>query len=276
MLGKLIKHEFKVTSRWFLPIYLLVLLLAPIERITVSMLDSGMARQLDEPWKQIAAIVFFIVSLAYALSLMAAGFSSILLIIYRFHKNLTTNEGYLMHTLPVKTSELIWSKAITGMIWTVISGFVIILALLILLVNNTDGFLEFLQAFRFSFDNFYELYGFEMNWFLLILELLTGAIVGSLQHIFMIYAAIAIGQLFNQHKVLFSFLAYFGLDLALNFITNLIAIPAFHFVDLPSLDRLAELLTTTYLPLALAGSAFVAGVFYFITWYIFKNRLNLE
>lgn len=281
MLGKLIKYELKATSRWFLPIYALALLLAPIERITI---EAGQNLRLPLPWARIASIGFFLLTLAYVLSLIAAGVASMLLIIYRFYKNLTTNEGYLMHTLPVKTSELIWSKAAASILWSIVSSIVVCLSLVIL-VFNTEGFNAVMQYLPDVFSYFMKMYGSDYRIWILFVEIILLMITGSLYGIFMIYAAISIGQLFSRHRLLGSFGAYFVLTYGIQILTGVIAIPAVNSIgdslNISGLsqnpyDQILSLMTGFAMPFLLLGTAVVAAILYYITWYIFKNKLNLE
>ncbi len=275
MLGKLIKYELQATSRWFLPIYILALLLASIEGVTVHMLDSGIASHLEAPWENIVAISFFAVSLAYVFSLIAASVASSLLIIYRFYKNLVTNEGYLMHTLPVTTSQLIWSKAIAGIMWTIVSAVIICIALVISTIG-TVPWNSIISLLPKTISNFMEIYGADINIWLLFTELLLAIIIGSLYCIFTIYAAIAIGQLFHKHKVAFAFLAYYVIDLAIHFLSTIIAIPVFNSLEFSGYQDFMTMITNFFMPVVILGFTAITAILYFVTSYIFKNRLNLE
>lgn len=281
MLGKLIKYELKATSRWFLPIYALALLLAPIERITIGM---GMHLRLPEPWAGISSMGFFLLTLAYVLSLVAAGVASTLLVIYRFYKNLTTNEGYLMHTLPVKTSELIWSKAVASILWTIVSGIVICLSLIVLSFS-TEGWNSAMQYLPNAFSYFIKMYGSDYRVWLLFAEIILLMLIGSLYSIFMVYAAISIGQLFSRHRLLGSFGAYFVLTYGIQILAGVVAFPAFNSIAeslnmsglyQDSYIQALSLITGFIMPFLLLGIALVAAILYYITWYIFKNKLNLE
>ena len=275
MLGKLIKHEIKMTSRTFLPIYALALLLAPIERISVHALNTGFARELESPWKTVAATVFFFISLAYALSMMAAGFASLFLIINRFYKSMTTNEGYLTHTLPVKTSELIWSKAITAIFWTMIS-FIVIAIAAIILTFDAEGWKELFSFITEMNSDFINTCSAAINVPLVILELILATLVNGLFFIFTVYASIAIGQLFSKHKVACAIVAYFLIDAAIQLITGLITIPVAENISFSELADLVNFGTNQFIPYSIAFTGVLSAVLYFVTWYIFKNKLNLE
>ncbi len=275
MLGKLVKHEIKMTSRTFFPIYALALLLAPIERFSVQALNTGFARELEDPWKAITATIFVLISLAYALSMLAAGFASLFLIMNRFYKSMTTNEGYLTHTLPVKTSALIWSKAITAIFWTVISFLVILIAVFIL-TFEAEGWKEFFPMFADIFHQFMTTYSPQINLPLFVIELILAAVVNGLFFIFSIYAAIAIGQLFSKHKVAWAIVAYFLIDAAIQLITGITAIPVAETININGVSDVLHFATNSLIPYSIALTGCITVVLYFVTWYIFKNKLNLE
>ncbi|MFW5630271.1 MAG: hypothetical protein ACOCNB_05730 [Acetivibrio ethanolgignens] len=275
MLGKLIKYELKATSRWFLPIYILALLLAPIERFAIEYVDSNI--ELNPAFDRITNILFFIITMAFVVALIAIAVASGLLIIYRFYKNLITNEGYLMHTLPVKTSQLIWSKAIAAILWTIASGIVIFLAI-ILLIIGTPGWREFMSEILKLISTFFQYYGANADVWLLFVEILLAFILGSLSNIFMIYSSISLGQLITKHKILGAFGAYFLLNAALQFISSLLMLPFINkFMDsVDAVDSVPALFSHYLMPIALVYTAILAIIFYFTTSYVFKKKLNLE
>lgn len=276
MLGKLIKYELKATSHWFLPIYILALLLAPIERFTINRLDSNI--NLSPPWSNIMSLITASITIAFVLVLLAAAMASSLLIIYRFYKNLITNEGYLMHTLPVKTSLLIWSKALAAIIWTAVSTAVIILSIVILIIG-TPGWNEFWHIFPEVVSSFFKNYGTDLNVWKIILEFVICFAISSLCSIFMLYASISIGQLITKHKILGAFGAFFLINMGIQFLSSLLMLPIFEtFADnnLTSIDMLPDFFFNRVFPAVILFTFAMTALFYFITRYIFKNKLNLE
>ncbi len=281
MLGKLIKYELKSTSYWFLPVYLLALLLAPIERFMIYGFDNSvemgrfMVNLAKTPWDKISLIAFSVITFTYALALTTVAIASVLLIIYRFYKNLTTNEGYLMHTLPVKTSHLIWSKAIAGMIWTSISVIVICISALILVIG-TKEWNEAIQIFsKFCTEFMKLLHDAHINVLLLLIEFFISAIISGLFFIFKVYASIAIGQLFQKYRIIASIGAFFVLNTAIQFLTALVAIPTVT-INLTQYQNSINTTLNLYILISIFGMTTLTAILYFITWYIFKNRLNLE
>jgi type IV secretory pathway VirB3-like protein len=92
MLGKLLKYEFKATSRIFLPMFGALLIVAAFSRLFMSL-------SFDVP-----SVIGVTVSVIMIIGIIVMTF---LLTIQRFNKNLLGSEGYLMFTLPVSTDRLI-------------------------------------------------------------------------------------------------------------------------------------------------------------------------
>ena len=119
MLGKLLKYEFKSTSRvlWFLYAGLIVvaLLFGLVLRVELNVGDiflTGSSVQSGSGSSLIMTILMTALGLIYMLMIYAIFITTVVVIVMRFYKNMLGGEGYLMHTLPVKTSNLIFSKLI--------------------------------------------------------------------------------------------------------------------------------------------------------------------
>ena len=182
MLGKLMKYEFKATSRIFLPLFGAMLIVS-----LVSLLLSGLRS--DTP---------YIISLVLASMLIGSAFVvTLILTIQRFYKNFLGSEGHLMHTLPVSTGKLIWSKLLVATIWTIVCAIVVFIAIFILAINEVD-----FQAFLHSFRNIDLPLG---NTLLFAVELTAVVLVTLMCAILCLYACMALSMLFNKHRVAISF-----------------------------------------------------------------------
>ena len=100
MLGKLTKYEFKATARVLLPAYLALLLVTVLGKVLLAVPPVQEALN--------GAIAGFFVVI-YMLMIMGVLFLTFFISVQRFYKNLLGDEGYLMHTLPVKVSTHILS-----------------------------------------------------------------------------------------------------------------------------------------------------------------------
>ncbi|HCM14004.1 MAG TPA: ABC transporter permease, partial [Lachnospiraceae bacterium] len=123
MLKKLLKHELKATSRYITPIFLILFLFTILNKIILGLdIFKGM-------FKGALKIIPGIAITGYVLSLIAIVVVTFVILVVRFYKNLTSEEGYLMFTLPVKSNQLVNSKLLIAMFWTVLSILAVILSL---------------------------------------------------------------------------------------------------------------------------------------------------
>ena len=122
MLGKLTKYEIKATARIFLPLYAGLLLFALINKvfIEINLLQTKMAFL-----SAISGMIYFFI-------IVATFIITLVVMIQRFYKNLLSDEGYLMFTIPVTPSKHIISKMIVSILWAVVSVIAAVLSVLVL------------------------------------------------------------------------------------------------------------------------------------------------
>ena len=101
MLGKLLKQDFRATARIMLPLYVAVPVLGLFTNLITHLCENQDGFLINA--------ISMLVSFVFSLSLIAAVVTTIVLMVLRFYRNLMTDEGYLMFTLPVSTTELIFS-----------------------------------------------------------------------------------------------------------------------------------------------------------------------
>lgn len=264
MLGKLIKYEFKATYRLFLPLYLGTILFAILAKLFTSInslatLAGGLLMGLT------VAIYVIVILMTIVLAFV--------LIIQRFYKNLIKDEGYLAHTLPVNIDTHIWGKLIPATVWSIASCIVIVVSILIATASKEvlDGLAYSLQQFTESYNTYVQ-----MPLWLLIVELCIFCILTIICSIVNLYSAMAIGQVFSNHKVLMSIVAFFAMSFIVNIITSLAILPFTSWLnDLNYISVNTSTITIIMGLLALQTVVFGA-IYYIITRYIFSRRLNLE
>ena len=270
MLGKLIKYEFKATGRIFLPVFGALLVMSAISRLLIGL-------QLKTPQ---------VISITLSSMLIAAAFVLILVLtIQRFNKNLLSGEGYLMHTLPVSTDKLIWSKLIVAAVWTLVCAAVVLLSISIMALSTGD-FREFLHTLGqlgvLSFDQA-----------LIVLEICVIALAGLAGGILCLYACMALSLFFNKHRVAISVAIFIGITTLLQILAAIvISVSSNRFRDfLFGLSEYSETGTGNGLYtffqahsmlavhagalLVLLVIAAFGAAFFATTRYMLKNRLNL-
>ena len=215
MLGKLIKYDLKSMSRAFIPMWLL----APVVALMLSFSIRGTVAwanqsRLGSLFVVGNGLLMAIMGILFFGALVGLFVMTVVFVIQRFWNGLLKEEGYLMFTLPVKTWELVVSKALTA---TLVSGVSILMGIfsgMILAVFSTEEVIRSLSmAWKYVFSEIIELGPtFWLNVLLFILLL----ILGTAQSIYHAYAAMAIGHLFQTHKVVGSCVSYIAISITVS------------------------------------------------------------
>lgn len=261
MLSKLFKHEMKASSRLLLPIYMVLIVLTIMDRIVLSL----------DIFDGLLAVIPGFITFAYIVSLIAIVIVSTVIIIIRFYKNLMTDEGYLMFTIPVKTRALINSKMFAAIIWTVAS-FVAVVASLLAVFATSERIEMLVDVWNMVWAEFE--YAFGDYGTIFIIELIISIILGLFNNVLQIYASIALGQLFNGHKVLGSFAAYIAITMAIQTVSTVIFLIA-GFVFPNSFEN-TKSLPYIIIPATILFTLVTNVAYYLITEYMFKKKLNLD
>ena len=269
MLSKLLKYEIKATARLFLPLYLTIVIFAVINLFFLATPNPG-AKSFSFYNLAMAISMTVYVTLMIGLVVM-----TLFVLVQRFYKNLLGDEGYLMFTLPVKSRSHILCKLITAVLWTIASGFVAFCSILVIF-SNKISIAQIFGQLSMAFGQLTQEFGAYS--YLFTFEVMVVGLLTIASTILTIYAAIALGQLFNKHKLL----ASFGMYIALQIVSQIIMVlssaiffnlavfkPAGTF--LPS----AAVVNGILLVCILYFGAFTAGYFC-LTNYLLKRRLNLE
>ena len=250
MLGKLIKYEFKATARTLIPVYICLIIFTIISKL-FSLLDPY-----REKFNEFVQIPQTLIWFGYGITMAAVFIVTIVIIIQRFGKNLLSDEGYLMNTLPVKAYENILCKLIVSIIWSITSFIVAMISVIIL---SMDG--SFIMNLRYFIE---DIIASDLEVILITVAMISIALVSLASWISMVYAAIALGYTANQNKKLFSFGAYLLLNIGKQFIS--LPFMVFGALDLESRVYIWLII--------LINLAFTIG-FLFLTNYCMNKKLNL-
>lgn len=287
MLGKLIKYELKATSRWFLPLYCGIIIFAIFSKISTVVINLEDIKHLsyNNPLVELIVNTAMLISgFLYSFVIITTIVMTFVIAIRRFYKNLLSDEGYLMFTLPISSHNLILSKLLTTIIWYTCSILVIIFSLFILIVNKDFlHVMSLLSTALLFFFNEIQKYPSFISFFVLIL---INLFISIPYLVLMIYASISIGHTRNSHKVLYSFGAFLGLDIIISIVSNIISFIFFfpYFNSFKIYDSYGAFNSihsifgslNSFLIFSLFLSIALCVGFYFITNYILSKKLNLE
>lgn len=272
MLKKLFKHEWIAVTKILLLIHAALLIFAVFGRI---MLIVNPLMQLSTQNYSPTIVVSVIYLLLYILGVMLIAFCTYLFLAGRFYKNLFTDEGYLMNTLPVTADEHIWSKFFVFAIWTVIDLLAILLSLCILFLS--PAFIPNIKVFMGelwkTFSSFYEL-----NNPFHIIYLILSLIIALMFDIFMVYFSIAIGSLWKTHKVIGSIVSFSIMYIVIQMMSIItMVLFGWNVLSTSKIDSgsSAHLTPGIMIFSLLVNIVFCMG-FYFGTRYIMTRKLNLS
>lgn len=231
----------------------------------------------DNPSSSIAGIGMLLYFMVYVLSVGALGFVVSLYFYVRFYNNLYTDQGYLMHTLPVTPAQLIWSKAFVGVLWHIISVAIMVLSLfsvmfsLIVSVDGTITWNDFWQEFAdIPADDL-------GNATIIIILLIVLTIVGCFMTIFLGYTAISIGQLFKKQKILGAIGAYVVIYLVMQTAGSMATVPFSSWIEkMGESGEFSALAFEGLLAVSIIVTVLVTTGLYFFNEHIMKYKLNLE
>ena len=217
MLRKLLKYEFAATARYILPLLGLLFVMGGAAALCLRLLSSGYTGRAAAVMAAIFVVLFF-------LSVMALAVVTLVVVVYRFYKNLLCAEGYLMHSLPVGVHTLIWSKLICALCWSVLTG-LCIYGCVFAVAFRAEVWAEVLSELRALFERLSAAYGigaFEL--LSVLLELAALLLLGTVSSILLFYASLAIGHSFRKNRLLISAGVFLGLGLLAQLLSMLLAL----------------------------------------------------
>ncbi len=268
MLGKLMKHEFRATGRIMWMVYAAMVLLSGFANVSIRLLSRVENRVLTA-----IAILMIVI---WVLALVIGSVMTVVLLIHRFYKNLLTDEGYLMFTLPGTVHHLVLSKLIVAVVWFMATMVMVILCVFLGMLDNS--LLHNVGHFiREMFEWLTVRYA--LNGAAIFIEILVLAIVSTAVSCLQYYSAMAVGHGFVSHKVLWSVVFYFVMQFALLIISTIVMAVIGENFDVfynisEGLSTMQgwhlSMLATTVVMLALGA------IFYVITTVNLKKRLNLS
>ena len=243
MFWNLVRYEFKNVNKWYLALYGAVLALSALIGIQARSYN-------DIPIKESQPILLIFLALVFSGLMITLGISTLILIIRRFKGSVYDRQGYLTLTLPVSEHQIILAKLLGAFIWSLISSAVLILSIYIILVIIEPNSVNFL-AFKDLFQQYLDSIGLYLISFIL----------STISGILCIYLAISIGQLFNEYRTALAVLAYIVIQIVLGFVGLNLRIDT-NFNMMLTFEIFTDLIL-------------IAG-FYLGTYYILKNKVNLQ
>lgn len=281
MLGKLIKYEWK-------SVYKVGCLILGAVVLTTLMgwlaFQSPMWREMetgisyDGVMSDWLNIVSGLTLLLYVILLAGASFGTLIFLVVHFYRTMYTDEGYLIHTLPVTKHRILVSKILVGGLWMLFVALSILLSVFLLCMTMLSAILgeqEMAMFWRELVPHMDEL--FYMMREELDVDLAVWLAVGAVKLIItpfvtltILFGAVSMGQLFGKHRVLMAIISYICIDMAIRVVGSVIQGILMVFLY-ESVGRYIRAATDISFLINLAA----AGVLYFVSWHVTSKKLNM-
>ena len=280
MLGKLLKHEWK--SIWKIPVLLIGILM-------ITAVIAGLTFALpiwESDWIGLPLSGLMLLLLFY-FAMIAASVGITVYMAVRCYKSMFTDEGYLTHTLPVSSRQILNCKVITMSVWTLITGIAIIISLVVF------GGVTFLalstKSSRFAMDVMEVLWEIRNIWESPMMKgfgaccvsLVCFTLVSSASSALILIGAITLGQKVRGHRILGAVGAYFGITTIVQIIAIVLLIPLMVKMVMDSaylsIFETSPFSFYTSIYWIMTAVYLVVGVgLYFMSDYMLRRQLELE
>ena len=269
MLGKMLKHDLKDYSKSMIPICLMLFIISAVTRI-FSLLGNNI-----ENLKTMFNILFGISTFVFVIVIIVSFVYCFFISIRNYYKKVLKDEGYLTHTLPFKKSKIILSQVISSLIWILIIGIVVIVALEIAYYEK--GMFEILwKALNSNMNG--EIIVSPMVTLIIIIAIMICSYIST---ILAIYCSMTIGHGFSNNKIGYSIVAgvIFYVAYQILSIISLGIVAIFNYGNLEmiisnqtiSLNILIQIIAVAFIV------NFIIGIVaYILTNFNLNKRLNLE
>lgn len=270
MLGKLIKYEW--LQLWKIPTGIIVFI--NVMAVAVGMIFT---EELLLNESHLAEAIISMIMILFVSGIIAATFGSFFYFAIRFYKSTYSDEGYLLHTLPVTARQILISKITVISIWQILIALGVIssvfIAVFVAAVRNVD-----IESLIAGWNTIKEELAFlwkeegkaVINF--LIVSLLSNLVRIIYVGVF-ITASVNIGQLMRKHRVGGAILTGVGISIVLSTISNVVRIPWFINEILTGVDYMDML---GVLWISLAGMTIFTLALYLVGEYVMRKKLNLE
>ena len=284
MLGKLIKYEWKSTYKVGL---LLMLAMAMATLMGFLAFQAPMWRQLggrsvnDNMGTIMLDMVSMFSFMLYVMILVGAIYAAYIYFVVHFYKTMYTDQGYLLHTLPVGKNEILVSKIFVGSVWMFLVYIGMTVSIVIFGVSMASAItgdsmasvVRAIPGFVGEVDMVFNEMGALVTWYMVMMIL--NVILGVPSSIIIFYGTVSFGQLFSKHRIIMAIVGY----LALMFIRGLMGAVLQVILSLSAtIISEEEMIGTMYASMfsTLIVNLLLAVGGYLISYYVTSRKLNME
>ena len=277
MLGKVLKYDLKAVGKYIFPISLIALLTTAIGCGAIGYL-AQIDYNSDNVFTIVSTEMASMVVMASAFALAAFAICTLIVLVQRFYSSFFTDEGYLTFTLPVKRGTLLFSKVLTGVIYSIYSSVIevgCIFAFISTSVIASSSVDELIFQIKCLFEDLLTEFG--INVAVNLSAWIGDAFAMCISSILLIYLSFTIGSVIaSKHKVICSVGIYIAISTVQSIIMSTLTFSAMA-VSGSMYDSVATsgwwLLITALIGIGI--SIVLSVVYYILTYWLINKKLNL-
>ena len=214
MLKKLIKYEWKGL---IFPFVIMLIVLAGTTLLTCAVLLT-INPKYDESVQVYSAMALMLSIFLYYFGMIGCTLGTTLIIAIRFYKTCYTDQGYLTHTLPVTTHQILIAKIAIAFFVNILMALAILFSVFIIIqvgiLHITSFYTDspelkwiFKDMFSIVLNEFSNVFGIHLPSFLIYMILYS--IISEIANVVIIFGCISLGQLYAKHRILGAIASYF-------------------------------------------------------------------
>lgn len=282
MLLKLFKYDFKASARFGVPLLIAIAAMTILGCISTAVTVGNAGAESFEtatnaPFEEM--LIFFgmggLVLISFALA-GAAAVMSVLLVV-QFYRSTVSDEAYLTFTLPVTPAQILWSKLLNTVVWSLFAGLALFLAGAAILgtgVTAAGVAKDFVNTFGELFAFLHSMVGQSGLTVFLCCILGAAAFVSSYLMVFM---AITFGSVIvRKHKALAAVAMIFVINFITSGITSVMQFVLLGDFTIKSVMYDGMFALNNFLVSSIVLYAATAVIYFLVTRYMMEKKLNLD
>ena len=280
MLKKLIKYEWKGL---IFPFVIMLIVLAGTTLLTCAVLLT-INPKYDESVQVYSAMALMLSIFLYYFGMIGCTLGTTLIIAIRFYKTCYTDQGYLTHTLPVTTHQILIAKIAIAFFVNILMALAILFSVFIIIqvgiLHITSFYTDspelkwiFKDMFSIVLNEFSNVFGIHLPSFLIYMILYS--IISEIANVIIIFGCISLGQLYAKHRILGAIASYFIVLFIEQIFGWFTSVPISARVLSAKYTTVFDILSPT-MNLSLLFIVTLAVFMYFANIHMMTKKLNLE
>ena len=280
MLKKLIKYEWKGL---IFPFVIMLIVLAGTTLLTCAVLLT-INPKYDESVQVYSAMALMLSIFLYYFGMIGCTLGTTLIIAIRFYKTCYTDQGYLTHTLPVTTHQILIAKIAIAFFVNILMALAILFSVFIIIqvgiLHITSFYTDspelkwiFKDMFSIVLNEFSNVCGIHLPSFLIYMILYS--IISEIANVVIIFGCISLGQLYAKHRILGAIASYFIVLFIEQIFGWFTSVPISARVLSAKYTTVFDILSPT-MNLSLLFIVMLAVFMYFANIHMMTKKLNLE